>query len=122
MSTHTPVRTAAGFPSPSTSFPSQSRTPYSSHIPAEHPGKDGNVELFAVVVPATDLLSGNGGTLGIVLELASFDGGFGPRHTIVNWHGPFPTPQEASDFVAQLAEQKTSREDAPTGGRKGRNV
>lgn len=118
-----PSPTLADSPSPSTASPRPPNTPQSTRSPNASPGTDGKgVRLLAVPLPAFDLLSGSADTLGVVLELASFETSNGRRNTLVGWHGPFPTPREASDFAALLAARPPTTPGEPSAGQRDHNA
>lgn len=118
-----PGPTPADSPSPSTASPPPPSTPQSTRNPGASPGTDGKgVRLLAVPLPAFDLLSGSADTLGVVLELASFETTSGRLSTLVGWHGPFPTPRAASDFAALLAAPPPTTPGEPSAGRTDHNA
>jgi hypothetical protein len=75
-----------------------------------------SMHLFALVLPARDLLSGTADNTHIVLELSSYQVAHGPRRTTIGWHGPYPTERMARAFVSQLSKQTANQQAGPSEG------
>jgi hypothetical protein len=100
--------------SPSKAYPKRPHMAGSNHTQEPIPRKGGTgIQLYAVILPAVDLLSGTEDTSHIVLELSAAQFGFGVRKPQINWHGPYATEQQARDFVSQLATQPPTAPLAP---------
>lgn len=115
MITDTQSQPPADCPAPSTDAPTPPRMDGNIHSPEWIQGMGGrSMHLFALVLPARDLLSGTADNTHIVLELSSYQCGNGPRRTTVGWHGPYPTERAARYFVSQLAKQRPTQAAGPS--------